>query len=218
MLVGEDATIAKLDQAAAGRQFLHLATHGLTGSVERPYDASLALTRPRQITPADIGFLRLSDLITHWRGKLAGCDLVVLSACDTQLGVKKGDSVMALPWGFFYAGAPTVIASLWKVDDTATMLLMVRLYENLLGQFESPRAGFDAKTPMPKAAALQEAQHWLRGLTYEQVARLTPATTGADTLDRSGERRRRDEPTSDSDRPYEHPYYWAAFILIGDPE
>ena len=60
-----------------------------------------------------------------------GCDLVVLSACDTRRGVKAGGSVMALPWGFFYAGAPTVIASLWKVEDNATRALMVEFYKNL---------------------------------------------------------------------------------------
>ena len=50
MLLGEQATIGKLEAAVEGRRYVHLATHGLTGSVDRPYDAGLALARPA--TPA----------------------------------------------------------------------------------------------------------------------------------------------------------------------
>ena len=113
-LVGEAANIRELESKVEGKQILHIATHGLTGSSQRPYDASLALTRPEKPSPGDIGFLTLDRLIRSWRSKLKDCDLVVLSACDTQRGIAKGDSVMALPWGFFYAGAPTVVASLRK--------------------------------------------------------------------------------------------------------
>ena len=204
-LLGEDATVGRLAEAAEGARFVHLATHGLTGSVERPYDASLALTQPHEVSPQDIGFLSLDDLIRGWRGRLAGCDLVVLSACDTQRGVKHGDSMMALPWGFFYAGAPTVVASLWKVDDTATALLMGRFYENMLGA-----------TLMSKADALDEAKRWLRHLNREEADRLTG---GLAVAERGPIGRR---PTSDAaprqGRPFAHPFYWAAFVLIGSPE
>ena len=220
LLTGADATVPRLWRAVskAPPRYLHLATHGLMGSADAPYDAGLALTQPDKPTPEDIGFLTLKDLIGQWGGKLDGCELVVLSACDTQRGVRRGDTVMSLPLGFFFAGARTVIASLWKVDDTATRLLMVRLYENLLGQFESSRAGYGPGTPMPKAVALQEAQRWLRDLTYDQVAQLTPGTNSTEGVERSGERRREVISVSDADRPFEHPYYWAAFVLIGAPD
>lgn len=172
MLLGEDAKLPALEQQVVGKRYVHLATHGLTGSADRPYDASLALTQPQTPSPDDIGFLTLDDLIRKWRGKLSDCDLVVLSACDTQRGVKVGDSIMALPWGFFYAGAPSVIASLWKVDDTATTLLMTRLYEDLLGQFEVARpvgrTVYRSKQLMPKADALPAEsayQSWKDGST-----------------------------------------------------
>ncbi len=158
-------------------------------------------------------------LIRTWRGKLSDCELVVLSACDTQRGIKQGDSVMALTWGFFYAGAPTVVASLWKVDDRATSLLMGRFYENLLGELEKPRtvAGrtFPAGKPMAKGAALREAKLWLRGLTDLEALALLK-----EQAPQGGERgagRRRPEQGTSNVYPFESPYYWAAFVLNGDP-
>ena len=71
--------------------------------------------------------------------------LVVLSGCETGLGkIASGDEIIGLTRGFLYAGAPSVMASLWKVDDNATSLLMTTFYENL------PSAG--------KAEALRKAQ------------------------------------------------------------
>lgn len=132
LLMGEDATVAKLLDQVPGVRFLHLATHGLTGSASRPYDARLALTPPDRLTPDDVGFLRLEDLIRAWRGRLSDCELVVLSACETQCGQQIGDSYFALPIGFYYAGAPAVIASLWMVDDRRTAELMEGFYGKLL--------------------------------------------------------------------------------------
>ncbi len=220
LLLDEQATIANLSERVAGVRYLHLATHGLMGSAERPYDASLALTQPETPTAGDIGFLRLQDLISRWTGRLDNCELVVLSACDTQRGIRRGDSVMSLPLGFFFAGARTVVASLWKVDDTATAVLMTRFYENLLGEFDEARdiAGrtYAAGQPMPKAAALREAKLWLRSSTNDEITELVSQLPASD--DRGTVRER--PPVSESAagaHPYEHPYYWAAFILIGDP-
>ncbi len=230
LLLGADATIGRLETAVRGRRFVHIATHGLMGSHGRPYDASLALTRPDTLTPQDIGFLTLEHLISHWRGKLDGCELVVLSACDTQRGVNAGDSVMALPWGFFYAGAPSVVASLWKVDDTATALLMMRFYENLLGaghvrteaRGHEGNSGGNTKKPrrpLSKAEALREAKLWLRGLSTDEVISLCQVhgLPRPSELARGepGALRRAGEHLA---HPFEPPYFWSAFVLVGDPD
>ncbi len=229
LLLDDDANAVRLRESVVSNppRFLHLATHGLSGNADRPYEASLALTKPERPTVDDIGFLTLKELIKQWPGRLKGTELVTLSACDTGRGVAKGDSVMALPLGFFAAGAETVVASLWKVDDTATSLLMSRFYANLLGESKSSRqidgVSYIPGQPLPKLAALREAQAWLRALTNEDKNRLTGASpeqiAQAATRDVGPRRGRPTIPDGRAAaRPYDHPYYWAAFVLFGSPQ
>ncbi len=78
---------------------------------------------------------------------LRGTDLVVLSACETGLGaLEYGQGVLGLQRAFHAAGAQAVVASLWKVDDAATTVLMEQLYTNLWVK------------KMPKLEALRQAQ------------------------------------------------------------
>lgn len=202
ILMQSTATLPELEENAGVGCYLHLATHGLVGSRSRPYDAGVALTEPEVLSVDDTGFLTLNRLLRNWQGKLRECHMVVLSACQTHVGVREGDAMMSLPWGFFYAGAPTVVASLWNVDDEATKLFMVRFYENLIGSHTDERAiggeVYRNGHSMPKAHALQEAKQFLR--TYSKVTR--GVSFGA--------------PPKVT-QPYRHPYYWAPFILLGDP-
>ena len=94
------------------------------------------------------------------------------------------------------------------VDDQATALLMTRFYQNLLGK----RDGLDE--PMLKAKALHEANNWLRNLTSDEVQRFA-ATLPGDV--RGQERVRKPTATPPATRPFQHPYNWSAFILIGHP-
>jgi CHAT domain-containing protein len=137
-------------------------------------------------------------------------ELVTLSACQSGLGKKAGgEGYLGFAQALFLAEARSLVLSLWKVDDTATALLMVRFYQNLLGK----RDGL--KQPLPKAEALQEAKHWLRKLTAKEVehhmARLPAAERGQP-------RPLKLAATEPAVQPFVHPYYWAAFILIGDPQ
>ena len=85
---------------------------------------------------------------------------------------------------------------------------MVRFYQDLLGK----RPGLSG--PMPKAEALDEAKRWLRNLS--------PGEAAAE-LNRLGESTPIQNPTSTSPAPagvspFDHPRFWAAFILVGDPD
>jgi CHAT domain-containing protein len=127
-----DASEATLFAVATGPRFLHLATHGLVDETEAASFSALALTVPAAPAPGDDGFLTLADLFHRWRGKLAGTELVVLSACESARGEAQRDEAMfALPWGFLFAGARSVVGSLWQVDDQSTAFLMAEMYRRL---------------------------------------------------------------------------------------
>ncbi len=227
LLLGEEATAPAVRRAVetSTPRVIHMATHGLLGNDRDPLLASLALNTPKEPTPDDIGFLTLGDILEHWGGQLRGVELVTLSACDTGRGVQQGDTSMALPLGLLVGGADSVLASLWKVHDRATSLLMARFYANWLGKTQGTReidgATCDPGTPMPKLAALREAQAWLRTLTADDLDRLRDASgqTIAQSVSLGPELRPGTfVAAAPSHRPYEHPYFWAAFVLYGDPE
>lgn len=129
---------------------------------------------------------------------LRGLDLVALSACQTGLGEITGDGVFGLQRGFKKAGANTLLMSLWKVDDTATQLLMTQFYKNLL-------------SGMGKYEALAVAQKYLRELEVE--VKITPGKTNYQKLKdkRDG---KQEEVKYKTVRKYAHPKYWAAFVLL----
>jgi CHAT domain-containing protein len=86
-------------------------------------------------------------------------------------GYEVGESHLGFPQALLLAGSRSVCVSLWRVNDTATALLMTRFYQNLL----EAREGL--KGPLPKARALQEAKEWLRGLSRGEALRLAAAAT-----------------------------------------
>jgi CHAT domain-containing protein len=123
-------------------RIVHFATHGLLNS-QRPELSGIVLSLVDERGRAQDGFLRLHEI---YNLKL-NADLVVLSACQTALGKEvRGEGLMGLTRGFMYAGAPRVVASLWRVDDRATAELMKRFYRGML------------KDGLPAAAALRAAQ------------------------------------------------------------
>lgn len=111
-------------KAEAGRYgAVHFATHGVFDA-ERPLTSGLLMAgdggNDGTLTVGELYDLELD----------AG--LVTLSACETALGqVANGDDVIGLTRGFLFAGARSVVASLWQVDDRATTTLMTRFYEHL---------------------------------------------------------------------------------------
>jgi CHAT domain-containing protein len=83
--------------------------------------------------------------------------LVTLSACDTGLArISGGDELLGLVRGFFVAGSPSLLTTLWEIDDESTALLVSRFYENLITR------------GMNKAEALREAKLHLKSAGYER--------------------------------------------------
>jgi tetratricopeptide (TPR) repeat protein/CHAT domain-containing protein len=160
-LLGTTATESSVWDNARKVAILHLAAHGEYNS-NNPLFSAIHLAGDTQ----NDGRLEVHEVYSL--DLTAATNLVVLSACETNIGaVSAGDEVVGLNRAFLYAGTPTVISSLWNVDDAATALLMERFYTHL-------RAG------MSKGEALRQAQMDVRG-------------------------------------EYPHPYYWASFVLTGDP-
>jgi len=110
-------------------RIVHFATHGLLNNIHPELSGIVLSLVDKEGNPQD-GFLRLQDV---YNLKLPA-ELVVLSACQTGLGKEiKGEGLIGLTRGFMYAGAPRIVASLWKVDDRATSELMKRFYQGMLG-------------------------------------------------------------------------------------
>ncbi|HNB72336.1 MAG TPA: CHAT domain-containing protein, partial [Acidobacteriota bacterium] len=138
----------KVTTADIGKyQYLHFATHGLLDT-EHPEFSALVLSLVDEKGNRQKGFLRMMEV---YNLDLAA-QLVVLSACETGLGKNiRGEGLIGLTRGFMYAGAPSVVVSLWSVSDQGTSELMKRFYRGLLTEKLRP------------AAALRKAQIELMG-------------------------------------------------------
>ncbi len=154
--------------------------------------------------PVFDGRLSVREIQRGWDLK---AELVTLSACETALGRDAGgEGFVGFTQALLMSGTRSVCLSLWKVDDTATALLMQRFYQNWL------RKPVGADKAVTKAEALREAQQWLRGLTDDDI----DVELGQPARGKGGPAARAARPPAA--HPYEHPNYWAGFILVGDPD
>jgi CHAT domain-containing protein/tetratricopeptide (TPR) repeat protein len=229
LLFDSDASEQRLDELASTGElgkyrYLHLATHGEVDEAF-PLRSAVILSRDtlpdpqKQLLagkPIYDGRLTAEEMLRTWN---LHSDLVTLSACETALGkYERGEGFVGFAQALLLCGSRSVCLSLWKVDDAATALLMQRFYANLLGK----RDGL--KAPMPKAAALREAKKWLRNLSRDEALRVAAEVSNG--VERGKGRPKgkllpplpEPVPAAKDDKPYAHPYYWAAFVLIGDPD
>jgi len=127
VLAGQGATVPGLRAAATVGSFrlVHFATHGLLNEA-RPRYSGLVLS-PDPVS-GDEGFLTVSEVL----GLPLACDQVVLSACSTALGQEiSGEGLVGLTRSFIFAGARSVVASLWDVSDEAAARFMADFYGRL---------------------------------------------------------------------------------------
>lgn len=144
LLLGYSATLAAaLSPELKNYQIVHFGTHGIFNADE-PQLSSLVLSLINEKGETQPGFLTANQVYNL----NLSADLAVLSACQTGLGEEvKGEGIVGLTRGFFYAGAARVLVSLWAVNDASTSELMSRFYKILL-----------KSKPLRPAAALREAQ------------------------------------------------------------
>ena len=165
LLLGEAGTREALYREAAGKSTVHLATHGVIDAVQ-PDRSHLVLHGGE----GRLSYREIPGLAPY----MDGCRLVVLSACESGRAVAAESSedqvvsINGLAAQFRRAGVETLVGTLWKVDDQATLQLMGEFYAQLA-------AGADI------AHAMQASQ---RALLDDPLAA--------------------------------HPWYWAAFEVVGD--
>jgi CHAT domain-containing protein/Tfp pilus assembly protein PilF len=138
-------------------RIIHFATHGLLNS-EHPELSGIILSLVDEQGRPVNGFLRLHEVYNL----SLGAELVVLSACQTGLGKEiKGEGLVGLVRGFMYAGAPRVVASLWKIDDVATEELMRRFYRRMLKDGQRPAEALrGAQIEMWREPRWQAPYYW----------------------------------------------------------
>jgi len=157
-----DATEKQAKNRSPHFDIIHFATHGQFND-KQPMQSGLLLAKDAD----NDGYLQLHEIFSI---NLQNANLVTLSACETALSkIYSGDDLVGLSRGFIYAGAPSILATLWSVEDRSTALLIQRFYENwkIRG--------------LSKPEALREAQLYLK-----------------------------------SQPQFNHPFYWAPYVIIGD--
>jgi CHAT domain-containing protein/Flp pilus assembly protein TadD len=137
--IGLEATEASFKQKIKEYGVIHLAMHGILQQRE-PLLSSLVFSEDGN--SSENNFLQAYEI-----GQLdIAADLVVLSACETGYGkFEQGEGVLSLARSFMYAGTPSLVVSLWQVNDKSTAILMMSFYKHLA-------------SGMDKAAALRQAK------------------------------------------------------------
>jgi CHAT domain-containing protein len=163
-VTGYDATRDQLFSMDISQYaILHFATHGLLDPKRPEYSALVLSTVDRQGKERK-GLIGVQDVYSL----RAPVDLVVLSACRTGLGKDiRGEGLVGLTRGFMYAGATTVVASLWKVDDAATAELMKRFYSEMLQNHKTPDEALRIAQNSIRQIPEWSAPHYWAGFTLQ---------------------------------------------------
>ena len=197
--LGSDASEQSLESLrVSGRlsefAVIHLATHGRIDDLT-PMNSRLLLSQdlladpvacPSPDRPCCDGILLAGEVMDSWR---LNAELVTLSACRSGLGrLSGGEGFVGFPQAFFLAGARSLLVSLWEVDDRATALLMIRFYQDWLGEalawhgrfvrprrFRRPRPG--CGTSPPRTSSANSARY--------HVVRSAPARSNRRLVDHS---------------------------------
>jgi filamentous hemagglutinin family protein len=186
-LLNKDFTLENLKSLKNKFGIIHLATHGQFNG--GPPENSFVLLWNNKLNLNQFGDLKFNDPTV---------ELLVLSACETAMG----DEQAELGFGGLAVktGAKTALAGLWQVDDSATLGFMAEFYQQL------------KKAPI-KSEALRQAQiAMLKGEIRVENGQLRTSTRGVPLPPEVLENLSKGKINT-----LTHPYYWAAFTMIGNP-
>lgn len=184
--LGREATEERVKSLPPDVDVLHFACHAVADE-EIPSGSALILSAPSDADTGENGFLQAWEILESVR---VDASLVTLSACETALGKELGgEGIAGLTRAFQYAGARSIVASLWGVPDEATARLMERFYEELTAGKPKDEALRRAQLALLREGAAPSGERAVGGLA--------PSTP-----------RRIEDPG--------HPFYWAALQLVGD--
>ncbi len=165
-LFGEKSTVFKKDEATEenakrvdpGTGILHFACHGILD--ERfPLDSGLALAIPEKTEKgSENGLLQAWEIFEDMR---INAELVTLSACETALGAEMGgEGLIGLTRAFQYAGAKSVLSTLWSVPDESTAILMEYFYSKIKKGVSAPDALAAAQKKMIRSEKYTHPFYW----------------------------------------------------------
>ncbi len=148
VLTGYDATEESFKQNAGDYKIIHLATHFLSED-SQPLYSRIALTKNK--SGNEDGYLQTHELFNL----NLNAELAVLSACNTGIGkLRRGEGFVGLSRAFLFAGVPSVVVSLWNVDDASTATIMTSFYQYLQAGEAMNRALRHAKIDYLNSASM----------------------------------------------------------------
>ena len=172
IIVGADATENRFKEIAHRYRILHLAMHGMANDKVGDY-SFLAFTELKDSIENER--LYVSDLYNIQ----LNADMVVLSACETGFGeLQRGEGIISLARGFSFAGARSIITTLWSIDDEQTKKLMEFFYKNLLKGMDKDEALRKAKLSYINLVE-QDQAHPLYWAGFFSIGNMDPITVSS---------------------------------------
>ncbi len=171
VLKGLVATAKNFSDLSKEYSILHIATHAKLNDDHVDY-SYLAFTR----TPdAEEHKIYIKDLYNM----SLPLQMVVLSACETGIGeLKKGEGIYSLARGFAYAGAKSIVHSLWSVNDQTSSEIMKNFYANLKGELSKDEALHRAKLTYLQKATTHETAHPFYWAAFAPIGDMSSIATG----------------------------------------
>ncbi|MCX7974046.1 MAG: CHAT domain-containing protein, partial [Candidatus Aminicenantes bacterium] len=161
VLVAEEAAEERVKEIDLTQyKIIHFATHCIIDD-KKPARSSIILKLDQD--PQEDGLLQVREIFNL----RLNADLVTLSACQTGKGALiRGEGIEGLNRAFFYAGASSLILSLWSVNDQATSQLMQRFYFYLKKRFSVEIALQKAKLELIRSKILSHPFYWAAFIAY----------------------------------------------------